>query len=259
MHVYIYDSFLSQKKFESILAKIETRITDLGLSGKIIRLGTMNSIYNTIEDELKKNAKTIVVVGNINILNQAVNAFASFSHDKQTFYTTPLGFIPIGKKDNEVAKILGVPTEEEACNVLSARRIKTIDLGLANEKYFLTDASISTEKTSVEIDTNYSIEITEKGEIAVVNMVTDFSLPAESESKVDDGVLELFIKTKKNKTFIPLKEGKQNNSVFSFKKLIISNPESGVIIDKTTTVPTPVLITIAEEKLNLIVGKSRFF
>ena len=38
MHVYIYDSFLNHKKFEKIIARIETRVTDLGLNGKINRL-----------------------------------------------------------------------------------------------------------------------------------------------------------------------------------------------------------------------------
>jgi len=35
MHVYVYDSFLNQKKYDRILARLETRITDLGLNGKI--------------------------------------------------------------------------------------------------------------------------------------------------------------------------------------------------------------------------------
>jgi len=259
MHVYIYDSYLAQKKYESIMAKIETRITDLGLGGKIVRLGVMNSIYNTIKEELKKNAKTIVVVGNMKVLNQAINAFACFSRDKQNLCKTPLGFIPVGKKNNEIAKILGTPNEEEACNVLSARRIETVDLGLANEEYFLTEARISTEKTNVEIDTDYSIEITEKGEIAVVNMPTDLNINSSTKPKINDGILELFIKPKNSNKFSrkPLKT--KNSSVFSFKKLKISNPEKGVVLDESITLPAPVLINIAEEKLNLIVGKDRLF
>ena len=259
MHVYIYDSYLAQKKYESIIAKIETRITDLGLGGKIVRLGVMNSIYNTIEEELKKNAKTIVVVGNIKILNQAINAFACFSRSKQNTCKTPLGFIPVGKKDNKIAKILGVPSEEEACNVLSARRIETVDLGLANQEYFLTEARIPTEKTNVEIDTDYSIEITEKGEIVIANILSDLNTSPGIKSKINDGVLELFIKPKSSNAFSRKNKKIKNNSVFSFKKLKISNPEKGVVLDDSITLPTPVLVSIAEEKLNLIVGKARFF
>ncbi len=36
MHVYVYDSFLNQKKYDRILARLETRITDLGLNGKYL-------------------------------------------------------------------------------------------------------------------------------------------------------------------------------------------------------------------------------
>jgi hypothetical protein len=259
MHVYIYDSYLSEKKYESILAKIETRTTDLGLNGKIIRLGVMNSVYNAIGDEIRKGAKTIILVGNIKILNQGINAMANYFRLNQTNRDVPLGFIPVGRKGNEVAIALGTNFDEEACDVISARRIETIDLGLANQEYFITSARITTEKTSVEIDTNYSIEIVEKGEISVVNMPTFSDLPKEINPKINDSVLELVIKTKVGINFLSTGNKKIDNSVFSFKKLKIFNPEKGVILDDSITLTTPVEIKIAHEKINFIVGKNRLF
>ena len=58
MHVYIYDSFLGHKKFDNTLARIETRLTDLGLNGKISRMGAMKNIQSTVSNELKRGAKT---------------------------------------------------------------------------------------------------------------------------------------------------------------------------------------------------------
>ncbi len=258
MHVYIYDSYLSEKKYESTLAKIETRSTDLGLNGKIIRLGVMNSVYNAIGDEIRKGAKTIILVGNIRLLNQGINAMANYFRLNQTSNDIPLGFIPIGKEGNAIANSLGISFDEGACDVISARRIETIDLGLANQEYFITSARITTEKTSVEIDTNYSIEITKKGEISVVNMAVDLALPKEINPKINDNILELIIKTKNGINFLS-STGMVDNSVFSFKKLKIFNPENGVILDDFITIATPVEIKIAHEKIKLIVGKNRLF
>jgi len=259
MHIYIYDSYLSLKKHEAAIARIETRITDLGLNGKIIRLGVMNSIYNAVEDELKKGAKTIITVGDIKILNQATNAMAHYFRHSHIGREVPLGHIGVGKTQNVIGQVLGSGLEEDACDTIAARRIKKIDLGLANDTYFLTKAQITTDKTSVEIDTNYSIEISKRGEIAIVNIPTNLDLPEEAKPKADDNILELFIKTQKGKKFLPLGPEKLDSSVFSFKKLLISNPEKGVLLDESLILPTPVEISIAKEKINLIVGKDRMF
>lgn len=163
MHVYIYDSYVNQKKYDKTVAKIETRITDLGLNGKIVRIGMLNSIYDIIENEIKKGAKTIVVVGNNNILNQAINSLASLAK-KNILHNTPLGIIPIGDKNNHISKHMGVKSTEEACNIIAARRIQTIDLGQINEHFFLTQVTIPSSGTSVDIDKNFSIEIKGSGE-----------------------------------------------------------------------------------------------
>ncbi|EKD32917.1 MAG: hypothetical protein ACD_76C00116G0003, partial [uncultured bacterium] len=38
MYYYVYDDFVQDKRFEKDLQKIENRLTDLGISGKIARL-----------------------------------------------------------------------------------------------------------------------------------------------------------------------------------------------------------------------------
>ncbi|MCD4762001.1 hypothetical protein K8R32_03515 [bacterium] len=260
MHIYIYDSYVNQKRYDSIIAKIETRITDLGLNGKIIRLGVMNSPYNAVENELKKGAKTIIAVGNNNIYNQLINVLAKMSATDSYQCKTPLGFIPVGKKNNEIADYLGVGLEEEACDILSARRTQELDLGMANDQYFLTTAIIPTLGTTVEIDKNYSIEITKKGEIQVINLPIMVNMPSTINTSAKDGVLEMLIKTK------PLAKGLINKSlnsltesVFSFKKLFILNKNLPIILDSVLEVPAPATITIAKEKINLIVGKNRRF
>ncbi|OGF25735.1 hypothetical protein A2303_07090 [Candidatus Falkowbacteria bacterium RIFOXYB2_FULL_47_14] len=259
MHIYIYDSYVNEKRFNSIIARVETRITDLGLNGKIIRLGIMSSLYDSIENELIKGAKTIIAVGNNSLLNQVINSVARLTALNSVNKNIPIGFIPVGNKDNEIADHLGISINEEACDILSARRVQKLDLGLINNYYFLTQATITTEGTTIEIDKNYSIEILEKGEVGVVNLPINVDLPDNIKSNAKDGVLELYIKTKNTKKFLPISTGKPNQSVFSFKKLKITNPKHSVLIDNSIKITTPVNITIANEKINLIVGKNRSF
>jgi hypothetical protein len=256
MHIYIYDSYVSQKKHDKELTKIEIRITDLDLSGKIIRLGTINTLYATIENEVMKGAKTIIVIGDNNILNQAINAIAKLKIQDKYPDNIPLGFIPLGKKNNNISKILGIEDSLAACDVLSARRIKKLDLGLANAQHFLTEATISTEDTNIKIDSNYSIEIIKNGEIKIINIPTSNDLPENIIPSASDGVLELFIKTRSSKF---INNNISNESLFSFKRLNIINPKKAVLIDDSVSIPTPVNISIAKEKIDMIVGKERIF
>src|SRR3989338_2880950 len=103
MYLYLYDSFLNQKKYTSALARIETRLTDLGIGGKICRLSPLRNIKELIADELANGVKTIVVVGNDKTLSEAINFVAQ--HD------VTLGLIPIGP-NNSLAGQLGLPAGE---------------------------------------------------------------------------------------------------------------------------------------------------
>lgn len=254
MHIYIYDSYVNQKKYAAITAKIETRITDLGLNGKIIRLSLMNSVDEIIHDEIKKGAKTIIVVGNNTIFNQAINAIAKTHHELSLSKNIPLGFIPVGKSDNEIAPLLGIKLEEEACNTISARIIKKFDLGLANDYYFLSEAVIPTEGTKVEIDQKYVLQISKPGIIKIINFAVSTKLPKTITSSAQDDILDLFIEDKKQKKFFQKKEEKP--SIIPFKFLTILNSKLPVFIDQDIKITPPVNIQIAKQKIEIIVGKN---
>jgi hypothetical protein len=259
MHVYIYDDFVNQKKYDHLLAAIETRITDLGLSGKIIRLGLMKNVHEAIVRELKQGAKTIVAVGNNATVNKVINSRVNIDPGVVPAGKVPLGIIPIGKKSNEIAKSLGIDDEEEACDILSARRIEELDLGLANSLHFLSHAYIQNQGTTLEIDRSYSLEIMEPGTITVVNLpVSGLSLPSGVAPNPKDSSLELFVSSA-TKKILPLPSRTSSQSMFPFQHLNIINQKQGLLIDNSVTVPTPVEITIAEQKLPLVVGKNREF
>jgi len=254
MHIYIYDSFVNQKKYDATAARIETRITDLGLNGKIVRLGMMNSVDEVIENEMKKGAKTIIVVGNNTIFNKAVNAIARTTQEITLTRRIPLGFIPVGKSDNDIAGFFGMGFEEDACNTISARRIQRLDLGLANDYYFLTEATIPTNGTDIEVDQNYSIQIQEAGNIKVINFATTTKLPKNFSSSAVDQVLDLYIE-KKGSGLFSRKPNEASQSIIPFKFITILNKTKPVIIDKSIQINTPVNIQIAKQKIDLIIGK----
>jgi len=141
MHVYIYDDYLNKNKYNKIINRIEIRLTDLGLNGKIIRLGGIKNIKSAIQNEVRLGAKTIIAVGNNQTINKIIGAIIDNNIYGDFQKNTLLGIIPVGG-DNSIAQSFGIKDEEEACNILLARRVEKIDLGLAGQHYFLNQAVI---------------------------------------------------------------------------------------------------------------------
>jgi len=257
MHIYIYDDYVNTKKYDKALARIETRITDLGLNGKIIRLGLLENINEAVENEIKRGAKTIVAVGSDQTVNKIINAIISAEINNQMRVETPLGIIPVGNVGNTIAETLGIGHEEEAGDVLSARRIEKLDIAQAGHSFFISQASIASQGTVLEIEKDYSIEIMEPGEINVINLSVFSDLPEEAKPNPRDKILELYIKTKAGRKLTKLNPS-ANQSLFSLKRLTIINQKHPLILDNAIEIPTPAEISV-NRSLNVIVGKERRF
>jgi len=214
------------------------------LNGKIIRLGGIKNIKGTIQNEIKLGAKTIVAVGNNQTINKIIGAIIDTEIYGDFQKKTLLGLVPIGD-DNSIAASFGIKNIDEACNILLARRIEKIDLGLVGNYYFLNQASIQSLETIIAID-DYTLEISEKGEVRIINLLSD---PKEKiRSNPHDGKLDILIKTRK-----------KDQSIITAKKLKITNPQEQLIIDDVVSIETPVEVGIMKDKVNVIVGKNRLF
>lgn len=253
MHVYIYDSFLNQRKYGSLLAKIETRITDLGLNGKVIRIGPIKNIRETVENEIRRGAKTIIAVGDDGLISQVIESVADTN--------IPLGMIPVDTGKNAISEAFGIVSPEQACDILSARRIEKVDLGtLNNGSFFISNLTIPNDGTIVQINQEYSIESAAAGETMVINMPTDRKgLPENFPFNPQDGSLELIIKTQKtSKLSFQPKETIQ--SILPVSHITIINTKNHpVLADGVHSIPTPVNVGINKNSLNIIVGKDRIF
>jgi hypothetical protein len=249
MNIFIYDNFLSEKKYTNTLSKIETRITDLGLNGKIIRLNLLKNITGSVNNEIKRGAKTLIAVGNNHTLNKILNAVCLSNHPDAL--KIPIFIIPIGRENNEISENLGISNYLNACEILSSRRIEKLNTVKANNYYFLSEARINNIGTKIEIDSNYSIELIEKGNIIINNLnLNPKEAPENTICLPNDDKIELFIKSKKEKRV---------KSVFSFNTVIIDNKNKNLVLDNSEEIKTPVKIELSDKKIKLIVGKSRVF
>ncbi len=244
MNVYIYDDYLNKSKYTRTINRMEIRLTDLGLNGKIIRLSTIKNILGTVKNEIRLGAKTIVAVGNNQTVNKIIGAIIDSDAYSDFHKDTLLGIIPIGD-DNSIATSFGIKNEEDACNILLARRIERIDIGLIGKYYFLNQATIESSGTTIEIN-DYSLETSERGQIKIINLLSN---PKEQlGSNPHDGFLDVYIETKK-----------KDLTYLAADKIKVTNPSYSLIIDGVVEVETPVKIGIMKNKLNIIVGKDRMF
>lgn len=103
-------------------------------------------ITNYITNE---NTDLLVISGGDGSVNEVVNAMM-----KQNL-TMPIGVLPYGTA-NDFATIIGMPQEiEAACDAILKMDIKTVDVGLVNDQYFINVCSAGLfTSVSHEVDIN---------------------------------------------------------------------------------------------------------
>jgi len=252
MYFYLYDNYLTEKKYKSALDKIENRLTDLEMRNKTGRLSLLKNIKEMIEDEIARGIKTVVAVGDDQTVFKVINVLAY--HPDIT-----LGIIPIGPNNN-IAKILGIPPEEEACDVLSSRIIKKLDLGKINHHYFISEISFPGKGITISNKEGYSIKPNDTAEVKIYNFNFKDSFAITNPQ---DGILELLVKEKESSLLPKFLKNKKHKdqSLFSITDIeVTSNNEPvKILIDNHHTIKTPAHISVIEKRLKVIVGKNRLF
>lgn len=248
MYCYVYDHFLADRKFETELSRIEARLFELGIQGRIERLTLLKSFPEIVKDGVKKGCTTLVVVGNDETVSRAVSFL---SQEKVT-----LGLIPLGEP-NRIATLLGIPQGVAACDVLSKRIIERLDLGRAGSVNFLTSLDFPA-KDSIEIECNdqYSVRPEVVSEIRIINVAAD-----SESSNPQDGVLEAVVSPVGGGRFFQsfFSHSASRPSVFPIHRALIrSRTESiAALADGQTVVKTPFSVEVLPRHLKVIVGKRR--
>ncbi|MCX6784958.1 MAG: diacylglycerol kinase family protein [Candidatus Komeilibacteria bacterium] len=241
MYLYIFDSFLQQKKYSKELMKIEHRLTDLELKGRQVKLSLLKNVREVIQQAIKDGVQTIVVVGNDQTFHQALNAIAGTN--------LTLGYIPF-EKSSPVASVLHLPLASLACEVLAQRLLKKFDLGKINDHYFLLQAQALDPRITVDFG-SYKITPSGKNQTIIYNHPPlDNSIRASSE----DGFLEVVIDQTPS-TFEKLLKKHSLPSVFPFKKVKLSSAEPiGLQLDHQALVKTPAVAEVVNQAIKIIVG-----
>ena len=251
MYTYIYDSYLNDKKYQNALFRIESRLLELGINGRIEKLTILKSLKELVADAVDRKSETLVIVGNDETLTRAISFLPS--------HNTIVGMIPMGPK-NEIAELLGIPQEVDACDTVSRRIIEHIDLGKANGQYFLSRLEIP-DMTKVKLECNgYSISMSHSGAAFICNMDLQ---KGPVRCNPQDGVLEAVIQpTEDHRSFTEVFKNKfSHSSVFPITSAFLRGfgENVPVLADGYTTLKTPVVIEIAPKQLQIIVGGRRSF
>lgn len=247
MYYYVYDSFVQDPKWTREVNLIETRLTDLGISGKIARLALFRDPVEMIQDAVRRGAKTVIALGNDVTLRHVIDAVGDTG--------AAIGVIPLGKEQNEIADLLGVPHGVEACNVLSSRIIEELDVGQVNDKRFLHQLSLPCGPGFEVACNDFVIKPTRKGEIQVRNMTGDQE-DGYMASPVD-GKLDLIIQQSGKGIF---GSRKVHTSAFPVDEIVIRAPDSVTLIaDGEMLTATELRISVIPKQLQVITGKNRRF
>jgi len=142
---------------------------------------------------------------------------------------------------------LGVPEGLAACETLSARIIKKINLGKINQSYFVTSLAIAGRDIILECDNNFVINLEQYNHIEITNKY--LFQPT--------GQLEITINNQAKKFFF-LSAG-SDISRFKGQSLLINSKKSIPILvnDEKRIIKTPAQISLKKQALAVIVGRSR--
>lgn len=255
MYVYLYDNFLRQKKFDPVVKAMETRLTDFGIAGKIIRIQPFTNAEELIEDEVRKGTTTVVIVGNDRTLGTILSRAATC----QVLF----GFLPVGG-DNTIASVLGIPEGVAACDVLSRRRKLKLDVGwIANRnRFFISQLHIPPSPITVSYDDKFKVSSQHgKMELVVCNLQPFVWRERGRQDFIvhpQDGKLEAFLRPLAHRGIF--REVYEDPSVFPFEEMIITSTQPfSVEADGTVTKEKTITIKLSKKRIEMIVGKERKF
>lgn len=247
-YAFVYDEALSERKYERDLAALETKLTTLGISGRDIRLAMFRSVKETVEGMVRDGITNIIVVGNDHTLDKVMWFLPDLD--------VTLGYIPLFLP-SDVATPLGIPTGVSACDILAARLVETVDVGICEGRYFLTEAKVTNTIASVHMDGQFSLSPINGGTIVIRNLdIRGAKGEIRNDSK--DGLLEVIIKPNAIESTSRWRKPKPEITKMFMKKGEIVSPEPiDLQIDGHITNGFKFRFGIAPKKLKLIVGRTR--
>lgn len=250
MYYYIYDEFIQDKRYEKELIRIENRLADLGISGKISRLALFRDPTEMIADEVSRGVSTVVAVGNDQTVRKIIDVVA----DNNVVF----GLIPLGAPNN-LAKLLGIPEGMPACDILSARSIETIDIGSVNGRRFISGVAVPDFAAEVTYDGKFKIEPARPGLLEIRNLAGS-EISRESMADPRDGLFETIIRVGLKKGWNVFKKKQFGESVLTSRRLAIRSKQPiALYADGEEMVDKRFDIRMNPQKFQVITSRRRMF
>lgn len=245
MYAYVFDSFLQERKYQHDISQIETRLVALGVQGRSEKMTILKNIQEAARQAIKRGTTTIVVVGNDQTIAKVLPQLIG--------QPVTLGLIPLGRHQT-IAHVLGIPEGLVACDVLSRRVVQRLDLGKANDVYFLHSLT-APATVSVDFGKYRVTSLDPGGSLTISNFPFIYG-----HGHPDDGQLELIVAPGHDRRGW----GRRRDSAASVfpmaKAILTSAPGSAdLLLDGQITIRTPAKVEVVPRRLEVIVGKNRGF
>ena len=287
MYFYIFDPGKDKevKYFEKIQGRLLNLFAEHRIEGDNYRVTSIRTVELLTEQAVTAEAKTIVVVGGDGSLNKAVNTLARRQAD------ITVGFIPLDL-GSTLANIFGMPADiEQAVKVLAGRLITELDLGKVGEHFFLSKVDLGAAPFG-KIESGFlgfsAMSRLLKLEPFTVTLSLENSYTATSEvlaaqiinsrnntgghfrlGDPTDRLLDVLLLHKLSRWQIfgwrrELSTGCLDNvpgaTIMHAKKIDILGPKKlPISVEGQIYTKAPATVTVAKEKIKIIVGKNRQF
>lgn len=284
MYYYILNPTSGKGAVNQIQDKLRGQLNKLGISGEFAKTTGPGDAAKMAAAAIEKGYTTIVAVGGDGTVNEVMNGITKDS--------VALGIIPIGDS-NALANRLGIFNWQQACSVLSARRLTSFRLMAAGQHYFLSSLTLGFETDlDKRVDTaNEKVTARVKQFGQAISHARAFGT-LKAHIKVDDAFemeCDLFSLSVSNLKFInpssdnrlvisitdqpgaakmtsflwykirgeaPLEET-ATTRFFAERVLITTEPTTGIMIDGKVAGRTPVAIRLTDRHVRFITEKPK--
>jgi diacylglycerol kinase family enzyme len=148
MYYYIVNPSSGKGSVNQVQEKLKLRLRELGIDGEFAKTTGPGDAEKLTKTAIEKGANTIVAVGGDGTVNAVMNAASG--------QDVAVGIVPLGTS-NTLAEHFGIHNWQQACEVLSARRITTYRLIAAGQNYFLSTLTLGFETDldkAIDTDSN---------------------------------------------------------------------------------------------------------
>ena len=235
MFFYLYDAVVLDKKYSSLLDRVESRVIELGINGRVERLSPLRNLKELISQAVKSDAHTIVVFGSDSTFLHAMQVVAH--HD------ITLGFLPFG--ESQLGPLFGMLDPVEGCNNLSRRITKQLSLGKANQTFFLS-------VVTAQLPRGTRLRCNDQWTVVTQADTTECTL-------LNTGLLEVTLQPQLAAKGFLRKATPAHSTKLTVTKVHLEHPDNilPVLLDHTTTLKTPITFSIKPKAIKVIVGKYR--